>query len=151
MLAALRSMQVTLLPGNLGYTPSYKRTDLTDALHIHFGFHTDIEFISKEILLMKNGRLIDKASPEQLQAKIQGKVFEMSVGQQELEEVKEKFEISNLFRKDGQIIVRVVTQKRPEGYDEIREAAPTLEDVYLYEFEVKGAMHNNAVRKIAGT
>ena len=144
-------MQVTLLPGNLGYTPSYKRTDLTDALHIHFGFHTDIEFISKEILLMKNGRLIDKASPEQLQAKIQGKVFEMSVGQQELEEVKEKFEISNLFRKDGQIIVRVVTQKRPEGYDEIREAAPTLEDVYLYEFEVKGAMHNNAVRKIAGT
>ena len=144
-------MQVTLLPGNLDYTPSYKRTDLTDALHTHFGFHTDIEFISKEILLMKNGRLIDKASPEQLQAKIQGKVFEMSVGQQELEEVKEKFEISNLFRKDGQIIVRVVTQKRPEGYDEIREAAPTLEDVYLYEFEVKGAMHNNAVRKIAGT
>ena len=63
---------------------------------------SDIEFISKEILLMKNGRLIDKASPEQLQAKIQGKVFEMSVGQQELEEVKEKFEISNLFRKDGQ-------------------------------------------------
>ena len=112
---------------------------------------SDIEFISKEILLMKNGRLIDKASPEQLQAKIQGKVFEMSVGQQELEEVKEKFEISNLFRKDGQIIVRVVTQKRPEGYNEIREAAPTLEDVYLYEFEVKGAMHNNAVRKIAGT
>ena len=52
---------------------------------------SDIEFISKEILLMKNGRLIDKASPEQLQAKIQGKVFEMSVGQQELEEVKEKF------------------------------------------------------------
>ena len=27
------------------------------------------------------------------------------------------------------------------GYNEIREAAPTLEDVYLYEFEVKGAMH----------
>ena len=33
LLATLRSMQVTLLPGNLGYTPSYKRTDLTDALH----------------------------------------------------------------------------------------------------------------------
>ena len=47
LLATLRSMQVTLLPGDLGYTPSYKRTDLTDALHIHFGFHTDIEFISK--------------------------------------------------------------------------------------------------------
>ena len=42
--------------------------------------------------------------------------FEMRVGQQELEEVKEKFEISNLCRKDGQIIVRVVTQKRPDVY-----------------------------------
>ena len=33
----------------------------------------------------------------------------------------------------------------------MRSRKPTLEDVYLYEFEVKGAMHNNAVRKIAGT
>ena len=33
LLATLRSMQVTLLPGNLDYTPSYKRTDLADALH----------------------------------------------------------------------------------------------------------------------
>lgn len=47
LLTTLRSMQMTLLPGNVGYTPAYKRTDLTDALHTHFGFHTDMEFISK--------------------------------------------------------------------------------------------------------
>ena len=51
---------------------------------------SDIEFISKEILLMKNGRLIDKASPEQLQAKIQGKVFEMSVDHHDLHKIKKK-------------------------------------------------------------
>lgn len=47
ILRTIRSMQVTLLPQNMGYIPSYKRTDLTDELHKTFGFHTDYEFISK--------------------------------------------------------------------------------------------------------
>ena len=40
-------MRMTLLPQNSGYTPSYKRTDITDDLHNAFGFRTDYEFISK--------------------------------------------------------------------------------------------------------
>lgn len=47
ILAALRSMQMTLLSRDSGYIPSYKRTDLSDDLHKTFGFHTDYEFISK--------------------------------------------------------------------------------------------------------
>ena len=47
ILSALRSMQMTLLSKNSGYTPSYKRTDLTDLFHKKLGFHTDYEFISK--------------------------------------------------------------------------------------------------------
>ena len=47
ILSTLRSMQMTLLSQNSGYTPSYKRTDLTDLLHREFNFHTDYEFISK--------------------------------------------------------------------------------------------------------
>lgn len=47
ILKTIRSMQMTLLPQNRGYTPSYKRTDITDSLHNVFGFHTDYEFISK--------------------------------------------------------------------------------------------------------
>lgn len=47
ILETLRSMNVTLLPKNSGYIPSYKRTKLTDALHNAFGFRTDYEFIPK--------------------------------------------------------------------------------------------------------
>ena len=50
ILSTLRSMQVTLLPKESGYIPSYKRTDLTDALHKAFSFHTDYEFISKSAM-----------------------------------------------------------------------------------------------------
>lgn len=47
ILSTLRNMQMTLLSKSSGYTPSYKRTDLTDDLHNQFGFHTDYEYISK--------------------------------------------------------------------------------------------------------
>ena len=68
---------------------------------------SDIEFISKEILLMKNGRVVDKDCPEALQKKIAGKVFEIRIVQEELNQVKKEFEIINLFRTEGEIVVRV--------------------------------------------
>ena len=39
-----------------------------------------------------------------------------------------------LFRRDGEIIVRVIADKCPVKYDAVK-VSPTLEDVYLYEFE----------------
>ena len=47
ILETLRSMNLTLLSKDSGYIPSYKRTELTDALHHAFDFRTDNEFISK--------------------------------------------------------------------------------------------------------
>ena len=95
---------------------------------------SDIEFISKEILLMKNGRLVDQDSPENLQKRIYGHVYGLCISQDELAEVKKEYEISNLFRRDGEIIVRVIADKCPVKYDAVK-VSPTLEDVYLYEFE----------------
>lgn len=50
ILKTIRGMQLTLLPQNSGYVPSYKRTDITDDLHTAFGFHTDYEYISKSTM-----------------------------------------------------------------------------------------------------
>ena len=41
----LRDMKLFDLNGN-GFTPAYTRTDLTDALHAAFGFHTDFQAIT---------------------------------------------------------------------------------------------------------
>ncbi len=59
ILSTLRSMRLTLLSKGSGYIPSYKRTDITDALHMAFGFHTDYEFISRS-----NMRSIIKSTKE---------------------------------------------------------------------------------------
>lgn len=47
ILETLKGMNVTLLSKDSGYIPSYKRTQLTDALHNVFGFRTDYEFVPK--------------------------------------------------------------------------------------------------------
>lgn len=56
ILSTLRQMQLTLLSGNSGYVPSYKRTELTDLLHDTFEFRTDYEFITKSSIrnIIKN-------------------------------------------------------------------------------------------------
>ena len=46
ILDTLRGMLVTKTPNNIGYIPSYTRTEITDALHEAFGFRTDYEITS---------------------------------------------------------------------------------------------------------
>ena len=46
IISTLRNMMMTRPGEKLGYTPSYTRTDLTDALHETFGFRTDYEITS---------------------------------------------------------------------------------------------------------
>lgn len=49
ILSTLRGMNFYKIPSE-GYVPTYKRTDLTDALHDKFGFRTDYEIVNtKEI------------------------------------------------------------------------------------------------------
>ena len=57
----LRSMNMTLLNSAGGYIPSYTRTNLTDALHQSFGFHTDYEIITKSSMrtIIKNTKILN--------------------------------------------------------------------------------------------
>lgn len=60
ILHTIRHMQMTRISQDTGYIPSYKRTDITDSLHKTFGFHTDLEFISRSAMrnIIKNTKII---------------------------------------------------------------------------------------------
>lgn len=60
ILHTIRHMQMTRISQDTGYIPSYKRTDITDSLHKAFGFHTDLEFISRSSMrnIIKNTKII---------------------------------------------------------------------------------------------
>ena len=96
---------------------------------------SDVEFIAKEILMLKDGHLISQLRPAALLQQMQGKVFEICVEEQQVEAVQEAYLVGNI-RKDeaDKIWVRVIDDRKPD-WAEVRQVMPTLEDVYLYTFE----------------
>lgn len=95
---------------------------------------SDIEFIAKEIILLKQGKLVSNDTCQNLVNKIESKAFELEINREELKYFQENYRVSNLYHNDDKIIVRLVTDNPPEKY-KIKEVKPTLEDLYLYVFE----------------
>ncbi len=95
---------------------------------------SDIEFIAKEILLLKNGKLIAKDTCDNLIKQIENKVYEVEIQRENLKYFQDNYRVSNLHHNDEEIIVRIVTDNPPAEY-KMTKAKPTLEDLYLYVFE----------------
>lgn len=95
---------------------------------------SDIEFIAKEIILLKSGQLVSHETCNNLIKEIENKVFEVEINKEELKCFQETYRVSNLFHDDDKIIVRIVTDIPPENY-KVQPVKPTLEDLYLYVFE----------------
>lgn len=95
---------------------------------------SDIEFIAKEIILLKSGQLVSHDTCNNLIKEIENKVFEIEINKDKLKCFQETYRVSNLFHDDDKIIVRIVTDIPPENY-KVQPVKPTLEDLYLYIFE----------------
>ncbi len=95
---------------------------------------SDIEFIAKEIILLKNGNLLSNNTPDNLIKQTENKVFEVKIQKDDLKYFQDNYRVSNLFHNDDAIIVRIVSDNPPENY-ELHPVNSTLEDLYLYVFE----------------
>ncbi len=97
----------------------------------------DIEFISKEILLLKKGVLIGSGTPASLVATVVPYVFEVETDRGGLEKYKNDYKIANIGSSasgDGKFIVRLIGDKKPESAV-LEGTRASLEDVYLRAFE----------------
>lgn len=95
---------------------------------------SDIEFIAKEIILIKNGQLVYDDTCENLTKRIENKVFEIEINKDDLKYFQDNYRVSNLYHSGDKIIVRIVTDNPPDNY-KMRPTQPMLEDLYLYVFE----------------
>lgn len=95
---------------------------------------SDIEFIAKEIILLKSGQLVSHDTCTNLTKEIENKVFEVEINKEELKYFQDNYRVSNLYHNDEKIIVRLVTDIPPENH-KIQLVKPSLEDLYLYVFE----------------
>ena len=94
---------------------------------------SDIEFIAKEVLLMKRGEIIDSGAPHILCEKIDGKVFEITADESMLDEISAKYKVGNISKDEKNIYVRVISEQPPTY--ECKTCKPDLEDLYLYYFD----------------
>ena len=94
----------------------------------------DIEFIAKDIILLKKGVIVDNAPPHQLTKKIEGKVWNVPCGETEVQRMQDTYRVTNISRDDehGDVILRILAEEKPK--EGAKAAAPTLEDYYLYVF-----------------
>lgn len=95
---------------------------------------TDVEFISNEIMILKQGELIVKSQPAKMLNTIADKVYELHVREEELPQVSTKWRVCSMLKDSDSVIVRILADEKPEGYD-FRQVKPVLEDLYLYLFD----------------
>lgn len=95
---------------------------------------SDIEYISKEVLLLKKGQLVDSGNPFHLTNKLHGQVYELSIAHDQLPEVSRRFKVGNITRDEHHLIVRIISPEKPSDYVHTI-VKPTLEDVYLHHFD----------------
>lgn len=91
---------------------------------------SDIEFVAKEIILLKQGEVIDHGSPQQLLEKLEGKVYEVEVDLDE-EYHQEGANIVNIKMGSTGKIYRVISEHEPDGH-KFQQVKAGLEELYMY-------------------
>lgn len=93
---------------------------------------SDIEAIADEVMLMKKGKFILQGTVPELTQKAEGKVWELTVSQEEAGRWQARATVSNLRHEGNRVILRILSDSKPDERAVPYEAS--LEDLYLYYF-----------------
>lgn len=92
---------------------------------------TDIEFIAKEIIMLNSGNIIRSGTPSELLSELDGKVWNIFLSDEEIDEINVRYKVSNISRDTEGIIARIIADSY-EGRWKKEAVRPNLEDMYLY-------------------
>ena len=92
----------------------------------------DIEGIARDVVLLKQGEVMDIAAPEKLIKKMNGRVWSVHIEHYAAEDFRRKYRICSTVPEADGLSLRLLSEVQPcEGAAPL---APTLEDYYLYIF-----------------
>ena len=93
---------------------------------------SDVEYIAKEILLLRKGTLVMQGTPRELEQSIQGKVWEVSANEADMALMVDTYCVSNIKQQDGSYLLRIVDDGKPlRG---AKPVSPNLDEVFLHTF-----------------
>ena len=123
-----------VLNGGIGLDSSHRATTgLHKIVLISTHVVPDVEYVSKEILLLSNGVLLRQGSTQELVREIRGQVWEVVVPGDQVKDMGRYGLVCSMARAEENVVVRFLSATRPEELC-CTEAEPTLEDVYLHHF-----------------
>lgn len=96
----------------------------------------DIESIANEIIILKEGSIVDTGKPIYFLDKLSNKVWEIETDFDSAERLKLKYTVSNQRVNGDKMILRIVSDSIPNG--NFKSVTPNFEDVYLYYFPNQG-------------
>ncbi len=97
---------------------------------------SDIEYVAKEIWMMKDGKIANKGTLEEILQSMPEKVWICHVPQTGVSALAKKHRISNIRAGHGTAELRIISAEKP--CEEAVPAVPVLEDVFLYYFGETG-------------
>ena len=96
---------------------------------------SDVEYIANEILLMKDGTIVNEGTLDEIINSMPEKVWNCVVPQSMVASITKKYKVSNMKTDQHEVELRIISAEKP------CEAAvyvpPALEDVFLYYFGEK--------------
>lgn len=93
---------------------------------------SDIESIASQLLMIKNGRLIEHGTTKEISSLAAGKVWSVQTDFQQAEKLQNHYLISNIRTNNTGVELRIISDGTP--IDGAMNVIPTLEDAYLYCF-----------------
>lgn len=97
---------------------------------------SDVEASATRIAVIRKGRLLIDAMPEELLQEVEGKVWEWIVPSEDLPSVKQRYVVSGTVRHLDGVEVRIISASRPDENASL--TPPRLEDAYLHLLAEKG-------------
>lgn len=95
---------------------------------------SDIEYIAKEVIFIKQGKLILQDKPSKIISKMNNKVWQSHISADMLMKIQKKYIVSNILSEDNDMVmVKIVSDRCPDEID-ASPTVPNLEDIYLYMF-----------------
>ena len=95
---------------------------------------SDIEYIARDVIMLKKGVIVDHGTPSTLASKIHGTVWSLHAKEAEIASLSEKFRIVSMVKNEasGGVTLRILSEIKPCENAVLLE--PSLEDYYLSVF-----------------
>ncbi|NJD04455.1 MAG: ABC transporter ATP-binding protein [Ruminiclostridium sp.] len=93
---------------------------------------SDIEYIAKKVLLIKEGKLLKEELPGNLLKELEGKVWSKLISENDGSYAEKNNLISNITLQNDGTYIRIISPDKPGENAELQ--TPRFEDIYLYYF-----------------